>query len=51
VHAATVVILGNGKAGAATARDQEHAKFLLDRRVVGHISNEGQPSAFSQIEL
>ncbi len=28
VHSAAVVILGHGKAGAATARDQKHAKAL-----------------------
>ena len=49
VHAAAVVILGNGKVRAATARDEEHAEFLLVHRVVGHTSNLGHLSAFSQI--
>jgi len=29
VHSAAVVIFGNGKTGAATARDEEHAETLL----------------------
>ncbi|HXC00206.1 MAG TPA: hypothetical protein VNU74_07375 [Terriglobales bacterium] len=47
VHSLAVVILGNSKAGAATARDDEHAKFLLVHRVVEHTSNEWQLSAKS----
>jgi len=34
VHSPAVVILGNGKAGAATARDQKHAKIPLGSRIV-----------------
>src|ERR1019366_6864 len=34
VHSTAVVILGNGKAGAATARDEEHAKVFLAFRLV-----------------
>jgi hypothetical protein len=45
VHSTAVVILGNSKAGAATARDQEHSEPLLVIHVVGHTSNDGHLSA------
>src|ERR1700687_3123234 len=34
VHSLAVVIPGNGKAGAATARDEEHAKVFLASHLV-----------------